>query len=349
MKSNENIVDAAVNILESGIPLALCTIISLEGSSPRHPGTKMIVASSRKSYGTIGGSMLEADVIHEARQALKKRSSKFMDFDLTGNSDSKGMICGGKAAVLLDCIMPVKHNIELFRRWQAEVEAGRDFYFLTFIEGDDSSIKVSSHMLLLSDGELYGQSPVPETQAEELRKKLHGISQTTIVGLKDMRVLVEQVRRVKTLYCFGAGHVAVPTVQLASTVGFQAIVIDDRADYANAGRFPDADEIKVITDFNKAFEGLEIDSDSFIVILTRGHMFDREVLQQALKTRAGYIGMISSINKRDTVFQALLAEGFEEKDLKRVHSPIGLAIGAETPEEIAVSIVAELIKVRANQ
>ena len=107
--------------------------------------------------------------------------------------------------------------------------------------------------------------------------------------------------------------------------------------------------IMIIEDFNRALEGLEIDADSFIVIFTPDHQYDRVILEQSLKTDAGYIGMISSRRKREAIYQALMAKGVKKEELDRVHSPIGLAIGGETPEEIVVSIVAELISVRASQ
>ncbi len=123
MKSNEDISDVAVKILESGSPLVLSSIVSLEGSSPRHVGTKMIVSSDNKSYGTIGGSLLEAAVIHESTRVLSQSSSKFMNYDLDGNSiTSKGMICGGKVTILLDYIEPTRNNIELFHRWHADCQ-----------------------------------------------------------------------------------------------------------------------------------------------------------------------------------------------------------------------------------
>jgi xanthine dehydrogenase accessory factor len=131
-------------------------------------------------------------------------------------------------------------------------------------------------------------------------------------------------------------------------VDFRTVVIDDRAEYANAERFARADRINVVPSFHQAFDGLDIDRDSFLVILTRGHLHDKTVLEQALKTDAGYIGMIGSRRKRDLIYRELLDKGFTSEDLGRVHAPIGLAIDAETPEEIAVSIVAELIQVRAG-
>jgi xanthine dehydrogenase accessory factor len=157
------------------------------------------------------------------------------------------------------------------------------------------------------------------------------------------------VRKTKTLYCFGAGHVAKPTAHIAALVGFRVVVVDDRAEFSNIERFPDARDVRVIDDFTHALKDFDINGDSFIVIFTRGHMLDRVVLEQALKTNAGYIGMIASRKKIDSIYQALLIEGVTKEELERVHWPIGLDIGAETPEEIAVSIVAELIKERSKQ
>jgi xanthine dehydrogenase accessory factor len=148
------------------------------------------------------------------------------------------------------------------------------------------------------------------------------------------------------LLIFGAGHVSRPTAQVAALCGFAVTVLDDRLDFANAARFPQA-ETRVLESFTDCFHGLPCGPEAFVVIVTRGHAFDAEVLAQALRTRAGYIGMIGSRRKRDAVYQRLRGQGFTDADLARVSCPIGLDIGAETPEEIAVSIVAELIQSRA--
>ncbi|MGD9211980.1 MAG: XdhC family protein, partial [Desulfobacteraceae bacterium] len=161
-------------------------------------------------------------------------------------------------------------------------------------------------------------------------------------------LIIEPSARIKRVYLFGAGHVAQPTARFAAMVGFRVIVIDDRSNFANSERFPEAHDIRVIEDFEKVLSDLPINEDSFIVILTRGHFHDGTVLKQALKTNAGYIGMIGSRRKRDLIYDDLLNQGFSRDDFKRVHAPIGLSIGAETPEEIGMSIVAELIHKRAQ-
>jgi xanthine dehydrogenase accessory factor len=133
---------------------------------------------------------------------------------------------------------------------------------------------------------------------------------------------------------------------LASFVHFRVVVLDDRSEYVSEERFPDSDQRIVLESFEDAFGGLPVDRDSYVVIVTRGHSHDRTILGQALRTDAGYIGMIGSKRKNHLIFQGLLLEGFTHDDLQRVSAPIGIPIGGETPEEIAVSIVAQMIQVR---
>ncbi|MFW6373912.1 MAG: XdhC family protein, partial [Thermodesulfobacteriota bacterium] len=160
---------------------------------------------------------------------------------------------------------------------------------------------------------------------------------------------LEESRRLhKTAFLFGAGHVSRQLAKLTQMVEFRTVVLDDRSEFANRDRFPGVDQVHVLDRFENTFSGLSTDSNSFIVILTRGHSHDRTVLAQALRTQAGYIGMIGSHRKRDTIYRSLRDEGFTTADLDRVHCPIGLDIGGETPEEIAVSIVAEMIEVRSG-
>ena len=138
-----------------------------------------------------------------------------------------------------------------------------------------------------------------------------------------------------------------PTALMAAMVDFRVIVLDDRPDFANAERFPGV-ETRVLESFARCFAGIPSGPETFVVIVTRGHAHDADVLAQALRTQAGYIGMIGSRRKRDAVYERLRGQGFSETDLARVHCPIGLEIGAETPEEIAVSINAELVAHRAK-
>jgi len=163
----------------------------------------------------------------------------------------------------------------------------------------------------------------------------------------DLEVFIEPILTPPTLYIFGGGHIALALTKMGKLVGFKIAVIDDRAEFASAERFPEA-EVVLADEFTKSFPKIKIDKSSYIVIVTHGHQHDEVVLEWAVGTLAKYIGMIGSKIKNETLFKHLRARGISQQQLDRVHAPIGLVIGAQTPEEIAVSILAEVIKARRS-
>lgn len=349
MNENELLARTVCAQMEQNLPVALVSLLSLKGSTPRHEGTKMLIAADGKPYGTIGGSLMEASAIDKARAALEKGSPEVFTFELNeANAGASGMICGGTAEVLVDYLEPSPANRELAAGWLNAVSGGEDCFLITCFSGIAGNIHVGGRALMLHHGGLLGALPLTEENINGIRNELRTITTSAVMPFGDWNVLVDPMRKLKTLYLFGAGHVAVPTAHIAAMVGFRVVAIDDRPEYASVERFPDARGVIVTGDFAHAVEDVPINEDSYIVIITRGHQYDREVLQQALKTKAGYIGMISSRRKRETIYAALRKTGVEQSALDAVHSPIGLNIGGETPEEIAVSIVAELISVRSG-
>jgi xanthine dehydrogenase accessory factor len=158
-------------------------------------------------------------------------------------------------------------------------------------------------------------------------------------------VFLDPIHASPTLFIFGGGHISLTLARIGKMVGFRIVVIDDRCEFANAERFPEADET-MVGELSSILPKLDIKGSSYVVIVTRGHQHDAQVLEWAVTTQAAYVGMIGSRKKIHTIFSYLKSKGITQEQLDRVHSPIGLAIGAETPEEIAVSIVAELIQVR---
>ena len=163
----------------------------------------------------------------------------------------------------------------------------------------------------------------------------------------ELEVFIEPILSPPTLYLFGGGHISLSLAKMGKLLGFKIAVIDDRAEFASPDRFPEAD-ILLAEDFAKSFPKLKIDKSSYIVIVTRGHQHDELVLEWAVGTPAKYIGMIGSKTKVEAIFSHLLTKGISREQLDRVHAPIGLEIDAQTPEEIAVSILAEVIKVRRS-
>jgi len=224
--------------------------------------------------------------------------------------------------------------------------------------------EVGSKILIKEDGSLVGSigggtleamicreamSVLREAKARMLHFDLSGEEEgDQMLCGGEMDIFIEPILPQPTLYIFGAGHISLSISKIAKMVGFRVVVIDDRAEFANPERFPEADEI-VAEDFSAAFSRLQINNASYIAIVTRGHQFDEKVLEWAVKTEARYIGMIGSKKKNEVIFAHLQSKRISEDILEQVHTPIGLDIGAETPEEIAVSIMAELITIKRQQ
>ena len=221
----------------------------------------------------------------------------------------------------------------------------------------------SSRMLVRDDGTMAGTigggcveaevwaAAKEVMDAEQPRKMTFNLNHdadydTGLICGGTLEVFVEPILPQPTLFIFGAGHVSLAVSRIASEAGFAIAVIDDRASFANAERFPMASEIH--TSYAQSFERIRPNSSSYLLIVTRGHKDDMRVLAWAVTSEARYIGMIGSKRKVISVYKALEKEGFAAEKFERVHAPVGLDIGALSPEEIAVSIVAELIAVRRN-
>jgi len=342
------IYEECVRALQAGRNIVLATVFEAKGSAPRTAGAKMIVRSDGSSMGTVGGGRLEHDAIQAARSLFDSRQSEIHAFELTG-TDVAGMdmICGGRGEIWLHFMDAGNaNNLEVCRA-TANVLARREKAWLITAIDNEGLQKKRQYGLIAGDRSVTGFLHMDQSDVNRWVDESEGLSvYTDIIG--PQRYLIESIRPGRTAFVFGAGHVSQQVVPLCDNVGFRTVVLDDRAEYACRSRFAQATEIIVMESF-EYWSGLTIDAGSFIVILTRGHIHDKTVLAQALRTQAGYIGMIGSRRKRDKIYQALREEGFTQQDIDRVHSPIGMDIGAETPAELAVSIVGELIKVRAEQ
>lgn len=335
-------------LLAGGESLVLATIISRSGSAPRDVGSRMVVRQNATIVGTIGGGILEARVQELAKEVFGHGRSVLKKYVLTAADASQmGMVCGGQVQMLLQFLDASRPgHLELYREIGAAIEGRKQAWLITEVPSADEVLEVTAQYLVRSDGTVRGD--FEPRAALDLTSQAGG-GQPELVSYQGKQYLLESLCHAGTVYIFGAGHVSQQLASLTNLVGFSTVVLDDRQEFANRERFPTAEEVIVIDSFERALEGLEINADSYLVLVTRGHAHDNTVLRQALGTKAGYIGMIGSRRKRDAVYDALGREGFTRQDFDRVFSPIGLAIGAETPEEIAVSIVAELIQVRVEK
>jgi len=334
-------------LLARGERLVLATILHRSGSAPRAVGSRMVVRWDGSILGTIGGGVLEAQVQGLACEVFNSHETLVRTFTLTAEDASlSGMICGGQVRVLLHYVdAAMTFQIQIHQAVAALLSAHREAWLVTRIPLGEGAVGPPDQGLFGSDGVFAGA--LDHALSREVIARFTG-RQPDVVRHGDQDFLVEPLSREGCVFIFGAGHISRDLAPLTKLVGFRTVVLDDRPEFANRDRFPSADEIRVIPTFERAMDGLELNRDSHLVIVTRGHAHDKTVLGLALEADAGYIGMIGSRRKRDAIYEALMKEGFTHEDLKRVHSPIGINIGAETPAEIAVSIVAELIQARAG-
>lgn len=333
------ILDSLISKLEHGESAVIAAIIRSSGSAPRSSGARMMVSQGGSLLGTLGGGSLEGICLIRSKELLLTRDEHLfaeLQFDLSNSSAAEeGMVCGGEVSVLLQKITP--QSLQSFKKLREDFHAGERAIMLTRLPVEGEAPE--NYFL---HGER--QSEVPQSlQTEILRKNRRSKYLTSHEG---QHYFVEPLNQATTVYLLGAGHVALATAELADFTGFEVVVMDDREEFASVDRYPKAREVVVLDSFDNCLPRLT--SGDFVVIVTRGHLHDRDVLAQALRTDAGYIGMIGSTKKRKGVYNSLLEEGFTQESLQRVYSPIGLSIGGDTPEEIGLSIVAEMVKVRAG-
>ena len=333
-------------LLAGGERFALCTIVRLAGSGPRRAGAKMLVRAGGESVGTVGGGVLEVKTRQWAQEVLQGGRPLCRSFALDlQQASNEGMTCGGEVEVLVepfDARMPAAPNF--FAQVVALLTRGKPGRLVTAItrEGED----VATERFLLIDGECVAALSVSgRALPEDLLRG--GTLQASLVERESRRYFIDPLLLPITVYVFGGGHIGFHLVPLCHLVGFRTVVVDDRADFVSRDRFPHADDLLAVPSFDHAVEGIHLGAESYVVIVTRGHGGDQAILRQALRQRPGYIGMIGSSRKRGLIFNQLIVEGFTEEDLARVTCPVGLPIGAETPEEIAVSIAAQLVATRA--
>ncbi len=337
--------------LAAGEKCVLARIIRQAGSAPRAVGTGFLIRADGTHLGTIGGGLLEHEVLRKAREVLAGGRPAVLEVRMSGSEVAAGeMLCGGNVDVLLEPVFPEDDQARsVFQEFARMTAQGRPGALVTVVAEGGGEVK---RAIVTAEGAIAGgASELSGRPGVDLKRwgAARGFALETLTQDMVRRlVFVEPLEPAAELLLFGAGHISGFVAPLARTVGFRVCVIDDRGEFASPERFPTADRL-LICPVAEAFERTAVTPATYIAILTRGHIHDRDALQAALQTRPAYLGMIGSRRKRDLIYAALLQDGVPAADLGRVHCPIGIDIGAETPEEIAVSIVAELIQVRARR
>jgi xanthine dehydrogenase accessory factor len=363
MMGPDQIWPEAERTLERGQKFALATVINVRGSTPREVGAKMIVRDDGQ-FGTIGGGCGEAEVFRKARLLLDEgRGARLTEIDLTGDFDQQQIgTCGGIMDVFVDIWMPAS-DLETVRQLADAAERNRPAALLTLVHSVDlGSVGAKSIVdTATEEGRLISALEIPRRAMGQLVARTRdgmpalieisdngGANPVTRVDGERPRLFLDPISGAQRLVIAGAGHIAQPLAALGSTLGFHVTVIDDRASFANRERFPSADQIVVRT-FAAAIEALTLDRHCYLVSVTRGHSFDEEVIRTALQhSRGAFIGMIGSRRRVKATLERIAESGVSRELLDQVHAPLGMDIAAETPEEIAVSIIAEIVRERRS-
>jgi xanthine dehydrogenase accessory factor len=316
-----NIWRAAADLATAGTQGALATIARARGSTPVPAGTKMLVGAEGRLIGSVGGGCVEAEVIGAALEAQRRREPRLLTHHLNADlAGDLGLSCGGTVDIFVEPLVAEESYISVLES-AARAESG---LVRTAIEWTSAPLKTF---------EPLGHSPLPQAAATLTR---------------DGRFMEERLQPAPRVFVFGAGHVGTAIARAAAAAGFRVIVIDDRPEYADASRF-DAGVAVLAADVETALARYPLAPADAVVIATRGHRNDALILEQVAISPAGYVGLLGSRRKKAVVTKGLKAAGVPGKSLQRVRVPVGLPIGAVTPEEIAVSVVAELIGWRRGE
>ncbi len=341
-----DIYEEILSALQTEDRVMLATIISTSGSTPACALSKMLVKQGGiVSVGTVGGGCMEGDVLLHANRLYNSGKAEVLTFHLNEDDAEHGLICGGSLDVLIEPV--TKAQIPMIEELTSLQENGKDCLVATFLKYDGGintkTVIVrdhQSHIEQLSSHISYPISDIPELIQRTFRRQ-----ETQRVKIADGELILEPVAGLPSLVIFGGGHVSKFVSRIAAMAGFRVTIIDDREKYANPKRFPEAAKT-IVANFRSAFENVDVSSSTFLLIVTRGHEYDEVLLEQALHTPAKYIGMIGSKRKVLKAYEHLIARGVSVEELRRVHAPVGVDIGAVSAEEIAVSIVAQLINIR---
>ncbi|MGH7607204.1 MAG: XdhC family protein [Gemmatimonadales bacterium] len=299
---------------------AMATVARVRGSTPVPAGTKMLVGAAGRLIGTVGGGCVEADVIAAALRAQQSRQPALVTHHLNADlAGDLGLSCGGTVDIFVEPLVADAAYLRVLES-AAAAESGLVRTAIDWTAGPLKTFAV-----------LPADAPVAPP--------------ATIT--RDNRFIEERLALAPRVFVFGAGHVGAAIARAAAAAGFRVTVIDDRPEYADPARFGEG--IAALTaDVGDVLARFPLTAADAVVIATRGHRNDALILERIATSAAGYVGLLGSKRKKAVVTRGLAAAGVPSGSLERVRVPVGLAIGAVTPEEIAVSVVAELIAWRRS-
>lgn len=337
-----NVLEAVVAAQESGRHVAYTALVETRGSTPQKAGAAMLVYEDGSQVGTLGGGCVEAEVKRKALENLVSGATEIVDFQLDHDYGwDDGLICGGRMRML---IAPLRNatDFHYYERYLQQIVAGEGAIEAIVMESS-ANVTTGDRFLFDQHADLIVSSS-ESTISSAILEHLPVLADRPRPSVRGGIAYLPQLPEAH-LVIVGAGHVGRKLAEYAADVDFRVTVVDDREIYCNRENIPHADEW-IVGDFDQVLPELEIDSQSFCVIVTRGHNHDEEALFHLIQRQPRYLGMIGSKRKIRLIFDDLKQNGIDPSLLEQVHSPLGLEIGSQTVPEIAVSIVAQLILYR---
>ena len=345
----KTVIEEAYKELTNGREFAIATVVKTRGSVPQKPGAKLLIKTDGSGIGTLGGGCVEGDIWFAAKEILRrKQGPTYKKYILNEDVAARdGLVCGGTMHFLIEPIF----ETQKFQPFIEEILlANQGVMPITIGTVTKSNIpkQIGTKFLIRANGTTKGTFP-----NKTIKNKLIELGSTIakkgnnihFAINKDIEVFLEGFTTTPTMIIMGGGHVGQAVANLANILKFDITIIDDRTEFTNPERFPKNTKT-ILSDFSSAFKNLPVNFNSYILIATRGHKFDDMALHAAIKTDARYIGMLGSKRKTLMIYRNLLKQQIEIDKIYKIQGPVGLDIGAITPEELAVSIMSEIIMIQ---
>ena len=346
----KEVIQGAVEALREGRPCVLATVVRTKGSTPQKAGAMLLVRDDGSGLGTLGGGCVEGDIWFAAKEMLREGGGpEFKDYYLNEDIAARdGLVCGGTMYFYLEPLRQLDDFLPLGDEILEAYDGGEPVGLATVVNSPRRTELLGAKLLLRADGTVSGTlgSAEPDEPALEAAHRIAQIGNNESISTEDgTEIFVEGFTTPPTLVMVGGGHVGKATADLGNNLGYRVYLVDDRPEFCNEERFPYAEQT-VVTPYDQWSDHLNINVNSYVVVATRGHRYDDMALESALKTRARYIGLLGSRRKTLMIYRRLMEHGITKDRIKEVFAPVGLNIGALTPEEIAVSIMSEIIMAR---
>lgn len=326
--------------LDNNTPIALATVTKTWGSAPRREGSKLAVTPHLAMIGSVSGGCVEGAVIEEALDGLKSEKSKLLSFGVADDTAwDVGLTCGGRINVFVEPLDKTWWN--LAKQYTMNDQSA---VTITVIDGD----LIGQKIVFAPTGEiLYKTDKLTDATITTLQKMARETQRSGEVTMADTQLMIDIINPRPHLIIVGGVHVAIPLEAMARMMGFRVSLIDPRQAFATTERFPHVETI--LHDYpTKALDKLGLDGETYLAVLTHDPKIDDQALLSALPANIPYIGVLSSSRTHKKRKARLKGAGITDELMSQIHTPIGIDLGGNTPEEIALGIMSEIVAVRNN-